>query len=912
MRVAWRVARADLWPLLVTMLVIAVTVALTVAVPTWLTDHEDMAVRAVVAQADPPAKLTVTSAYGVGESDPTAGAADTTAGIEDAARDITASLPQSLRRVLGPPVAAASSTDLKVSTPRVPTGGVLWMSYLWAGQEPAVRWLAGVAPGRPGPDGAVQLALSDAVARALGLGAGDTFEAVPRDHSAVPVLVTGVFEARDTRDPVWQARPEVLRPQGGLSAGSTTVVGGLLSAAALPAARAALEPGGVTRTFRFPVDPQALDYGGSAALVAQLAALEAEPALLNAPGPQPRVTSQLDQLLPLARERVAATWSQGNVVLAGLACAAVLVILVAAELLARRRSVALHTMRARGATLVGVAGRVGAESAVIVGLGAAVGVTVAVVVGPGAVTWLWVVVVVVAGLLAPPAFATTVAARSDARRVSTDWHHRRRVQGARTLRRVSFEVAVVVFAVAALATLRLRGGASISGPTDQALAAAPVLVAVAGALLLWRALPPLLAGVLRFARRSRRAGPLLAVARAHATGSPLAFVALVVVVALAALCGALAGTARVGQVDGSWDAVGADALVHTTLPDASLAAVAHRLAQADGVDAVAVGRVQAGSPLFGVPGVEEVRVLAVDPAAYGKLLTRTPFGAASELAVLADASRAAKTRAAPGALPALVPGPLQGTRPTMSWAGVTIDLEPVGQVPDLPVEQSDGTPPQPTVVVDRAALTAVVTAVSAGRAKQTDSPPFGTEQAVADPDTVWVVGPGAAIAARAAAAPSGAQVLDRGQWLADRRSDPLAGGLLALVALTAAVCAGLATVIVVLAAAASAPGRGRLLATARVLGMRKQDAARVAAGELLLTTLVAAVGGMLIGVLLAGAIVAPLGLGQVTGQSTDPGVVLPWWATMPVVLLAATVLVVVAVESSIRRRESLGEVLRVR
>ena len=69
---------------------------------------------------------------------------------------------------------------------------------------------------------------------------------------------------------------------------------------------------------------------------------------------------------------------------------------------------------------------------------------------------------------------------------------------------------------------------------------------------------------------------------------------------------------------------------------------------------------------------------------------------------------------------------------------------------------------------------------------------------------------------------------------------------------------------------------------------------------------------MLIGVLLAGAIVAPLALRLVTGQSTDPGVVLPWWATMPVVLLAATVLVVVAVESSIRRRESLGQVLRVR
>ncbi len=443
------------------------------------------------------------------------------------------------------------------------------------------------------------------------------------------------------------------------------------------------------------------------------------------------------------------------------------------------------------------------------------------------------------------------------------------------------------------------------------LAAAPVLVAVAGALLLWRAVPPLLGGVMRVARRSRRAGPLLAVARARSTGSALPFVALVVVVTLTALCGALAGTARVGQVAGSWDTVGADAVVQTSLPNPSLSAVAARLAGADGVDAVALGRVRAGTLLFGVPGVQEVRVLAVDPGAYSALLARTPFGAAPALAVLAHASTAAAAQADPGALPALVPGALLGTRAKVQWGSVTIDLDAVGQVPALPAGQPDGTAAGPTVVVDRAALTAVVKAAVAARAKQTDSPSYVTEPAAGDPDTVWAVGPGVAAAARSAAAPSGALVLTRAQWLADRRSDPLAGGLLALVALVAAVCAGLAIVVVVLDAAASAPGRGRSLATVRVLGMRRRDAARVAAGELLPPTLVAALGGLLIGVLLAGAIVAPLALRLVTGQSSDPGLVLPWWATVPVLLLAATVLVVVAVESS-ARREGLGQMLRVR
>ena len=92
------------------------------------------------------------------------------------------------------------------------------------------------------------------------------------------------------------------------------------------------------------------------------------------------------------------------------------------------------------------------------------------------------------------------------------------------------------------------------------------------------------------------------------------------------------------------------------------------------------------------------------------------------------------------------------------------------------------------------------------------------------PDTVWAVGPERGRGGRRGRpGRSGAHVLARAQWLADRRSDPLAGGLLALVALVAALCAGYATIVVVLAAAASAPGRATSLAAARVLGLRQRD-----------------------------------------------------------------------------------------
>ncbi|MDC7120637.1 hypothetical protein OMK64_03710, partial [Cellulomonas fimi] len=900
MSAAWRRARADLWPLLVTAVVVALLVAVTDAVPRLLTARADTAVRIAVASADPAADLVVAARYGAGTSDATAGATDTTIGVDDVARTLDAALPAAVGAVLDPPVASASSTDLTLSTPGLPTGGLLRLAYVWAGQEPTVRWRDGVAPGRPGPDGAVQVGLSAAVADTLGVRAGDSLAATTADRTTVPLVVTGVYDAQDVDDPAWTARAELLGPRVyGRDDARTTVVAGLLTAAALPAARAALEPDGVTRTFRLTVDPGALDHAGARDLVRQVAALEAAPDVLTVPGSDVRVTSRLDLLLTQVAGRVDATWSQAVVVLTGLAAGAALVLLVAGDLLARRRATALRTVRARGTSLAGVAGTAAAESAVVVGAGVAVGLVVGALVAPGAVTWPWVAGVAAVGVLAATVCATVTARRVEPRRVPTDRHRRRLAQRVRTVRRVSLEAALLIVAVGATTALVRRGAASLSGAADLLLAAAPVLVAVTGALLLWRGVPPLVGAALGAARRSRKAGPLLAMARARSTGAVLPFVALVVLTTLVALCAALVGTARAGQEDGAWDAVGADVVVRTTAPDPAVEQVAETLAAADGVDAVAVARVQDDAQLFGVPRVGTVRVLAVDPLPYADLLARTPTGPAPALATLADASALARAGTGVRPLPALVAAPLLDADAALRWGDVTIDLDPVGAAPVLPTPPGDDVP---TVVVDRATLTAVAAALADAREARSGSRPPGADSRVADADTVWAVGPGAATAAHAAAAAAGARDLSRVQWLADRRSDPLTSGLVGLVLLVAMVCAALAATVVVLDAAASAPGRARSLASARVLGLRGRAAARVAAGELLPPTLVGAVGGVLLGVLLVGTLVGPLALRLVTGQAQDPAVDPAWWAVAPVVLLVATVLVVVAVESSTRRR----------
>jgi putative ABC transport system permease protein len=101
------------------------------------------------------------------------------------------------------------------------------------------------------------------------------------------------------------------------------------------------------------------------------------------------------------------------------------------------------------------------------------------------------------------------------------------------------------------------------------------------------------------------------------------------------------------------------------------------------------------------------------------------------------------------------------------------------------------------------------------------------------------------------------------------------------------------------------------LATLRTLGLGGRDARLVTAGELLPGVLLAVVGGAALGAVVTRVVVGPLALRLVTGQSADPAAVWSAWAGAPVVVALATLAVTVVAESSLRRRERLGEVLRV-
>lgn len=890
-----RRVRADLWPLLVTVAVVAVVVAVADAGPRLLRTVADETVRTAVEQAADTA-LIVTAPFPddfrvVGRP-PELTAEQVTA----TAAAIADALPPDLAPLFDTPVATVATIRLPLVVPDGRNEASLRLAYVWDGTEDAVEWLEGgppVAgdPGTPWTDGAVwpvQVGVSAGTSALLGVGPGDRVDVSAPTGLPLDVTVSGVFRPRDADDPRWADVPDLLDPRTRGSGFTTrTEVAAYLSAESLPAARFTLDPRDTTATYRLAVRPSALDHAAGPRVATGIAALEADPAAIGLPGPGVRVTSRLDTTLVATQARIAAGGSQAAVLLVGLVATGAAVLILTAHVLTRRRSVVLAQARSRGASVPAIAASALAESLLVAAVGGALGRAVSSALVPGPPSWPWIVTALAVVLLASPVLAAWSVVRGDDRRRPADRHRHRAARRVRTVRRGALEGGVVLLAVAALTGLRSRGlptGAA-DGP-DLLLSAAPALVALAGALLAHRALPALLGGLLAAARRSRRAGPMLAAARAHAAGAgALAFVVLVLATSLLGTSATLSGTVRSGQVSGSWDTVGADVRIRAQ-QELDPAAI-RDLTSAPGVALVTAARSDDTVQLFGARDHDHVRLLAVAPVEFARLLAATPFEEAPQLVDLTEPP-------APGsAVPVLV-GPELAEEGGLSllWQGSSVPVTVVGASPGPrgalgPTDADQG---RPTVVVNAAALGAAT------------GEPVGA-------NVVWVVGPGADEAVTAAAWP-GATVTSRADWLTARGTEPLAAGLLRLIDASLVLFFLLAVVAVVLSASVGAPERSTSLAAYRVLGVGRGGAAAVALGELAPPVVAAGVTGVALGTFLAAASVGPLALHLVTGQSAAPDLVLPWWALAGPGVLVGVVALVVAVESSTRRREGLGLVLR--
>ncbi|GIG41218.1 FtsX-like permease family protein [Cellulomonas phragmiteti] len=892
-------ARADRWPLVLTTLVVALAAFLATATPRLVAATGDASLRYAVRAAGPAADVTLRRAFDADPGGQRTLHVDLAARTREATQLVHASLAPALDAVLAEPVTTVATLPLLVVGPGTDLDRpVLRTAFVDRAGAPAVTWVRGRPAGatlspqeaRAWPVGApvpVEVGLSQDVAAALGVDVGDTL--TTRNENASVVLdatVSGIFRAGSPTDPVWSTVPGLLEPRTvGTFLTRQTQLTGLLSDASLPAAVLAMPPGTTSRVVTFAPDPDSLAQADVATVAAEVAGLRAaadEPV----PGGASRttVTTTLDTVLLDARARFRAAVAQSSVLLAGVLAVTLLTLLVAAALLVRRRATVLATYRARGASLPAIGLELGVESVTVAAVGCGAGAGLAALLVPGPVAWPWLAPVVVVAALAPPALAVRHAgASTGGRRGAGNRTERAAAAGDRRAARLAVEAAVVLLAVGALAALRTRGVVDTGAArSDPLLALAPTLGALAGAALLLRALPPLLRGAVRRTSGWRRAVPVLAAARAQASaGAALPFLALTLATSLVVLGATFVATVQRGEVDASWLAVGADVRV-TSEPDPGLTDVAAALRTHDGVRTALAGRVEDHVQVFGPRGDDLVRLVVLPSAAFSDLLAGTPLPDAPELARLDRADPAGR----PGVLLSAGLRVEEGADLVLAWSGARVDVRAVGTASAVLTAGED------TVVIDRAALERALGGSVA-------------------PDRLWVVGTGARAAVAATSSLADATVETRDGWLAAHRAEPLTVGVQRLAAAAAVVLLALTALVVVLASATSAPHRGRTLGTLRTLGLDGRAARTVTAGELLPGPLLAGAGGLGLGVLLAEVTTGPLALRLVTGQPTDPPVALSAWSLTPPVVVTLTVLALVLAESSSRRRERLGEILRV-
>lgn len=879
--------RSDRGLLLLMGLVVAVTVAMTAAAAPLTERTADRAIEATVRDAGLRGAVIATMPEWFSDRRARTRIPNTLVEIRQDTDYAQDGLPPRLAAVLRPGVATVTTPALHLLD--AGPGRYLRLAFVDAPDgPPQVTYTAGSPPKAsvgaggaevtlPSDAGAwpVQVALSEAAADALGLKPGDRVPAEDAEHREVLLRISGIYTADETDDDAWQLVTELLTPSQGATEGlPRTSAAALVSAESLPDLRLGVPDDDLTRRIVFLPEASLMTSRHASALEQEVVSLQTSAGLARG---DISWDSLLDRVLDDGRTQVSAARGQAQVLLLGLLACALMVLVLAAQLLVRRRTGSVTMARERGASLLGIGVELLVESVAVTAAGAAVGLGVVWLL-VGSVGWSWPVPVLVVAALAAPVLGAAAAGRAaGARRVPANRTARRTAARAVHVRRIAIELGVLAVATLAFVALRQRGVVGGEDGGDLTAASAATWWAGAGALVVLRLLPPAVLLALRTARRTAGGVGFLVSARLVETVAR-ALPLLVVSVATAQLTFgvALAATEREGQVAGSLLSVGGDARL-TTAPDPALVGTTQQIADAPGVRAAASGRVADGVLASSRSSADRVRLVVLDADAYQRLLDES---------ALPDAPQLARLDADPGErVPALLLGGDAGLRDglVLAWDEVRVPLDVVGTAPSV------GLSADPVVVVDTGA--------------------FAAAGALAQPDTVWAVGPGAASAVETAAGGTGS-VTRYDDELDARRDAPLPSALVGLAVAASLMLLLFAVLAVVLAAATEAPGRAESLGRLRALGLRDRDLRRILVGELLTPVVVAALAGLALGIGSAHAMFGSLSLERITGQTTPPEIVVPGWITLVVVALVLTVLVVASVEWRRLHRRVLAQLLR--
>jgi putative ABC transport system permease protein len=323
-----------------------------------------------------------------------------------------------------------------------------------------------------------------------------------------------------------------------------------------------------------------------------------------------------------------------------LTVAGLITLLLAARMVAMRRSAELAVRRARGASLTQIAAVTASGSALTCVPVAVVAAVLGVLLVPGSAPaggWWAPAALLLVSVCAPAAIAA--------------WQQRlpRQAAGRRRNRggiRLVAEATACVAAIAAIIVFRQQGTRAGAG-VNVFTSAIPALVAVPAVVVVLRVYPAVLRGLLRGSARRPGAAGFVGLARASRTALTPALPAFALVLALtvATFAGMLRDAVTRGDVAASWQATGADvAVMAAREPLVVQTASATLTPAAIGALAAVPGVTHSAQVLqagwFTQDG-QQVTGLAVDPAAYAALVADTRTFPAVPARLLATAGAGA-------------------------------------------------------------------------------------------------------------------------------------------------------------------------------------------------------------------------------------------------------------------------------
>lgn len=667
----------------------------------------------------------------------------------------------------------------------------------------------------------VEAAVTAGTARTLHIRVGSVIHVPGSGRAPLAVRVTGIVVPRSPAGAYWSTLPVLRTPELRHVPGSVQDfywVGGLLLA---PDAGPVLL-GTLGRPHRYwQVAPEVATLRGHDLdrLASAVAALESGPGAQHmraAVDEGLEVETYLDEVLA-SHDRLRSGIEPLLLLAAvGTGSLAVIVLVMTGGVAADRRRAELALLRARGASLPGLAVRLLAETAVVAVPAGALGLTAALLVLPGARTAPAVAAALAVTLLACVALPLRAMVAHRTVRMHAG---REDLTSARpSRRRTVVELTVLVIASGAVVALRRQG----SGSTGL-VAAAPVLTGMVAALLLVRLHPLPLRALSRATARMR--GVVVPLSLAHAARASgfavLPLLALIGALTTAAFGGSVLAGVTAARDQAALLAVGADGRVETVtgglprgLPDRI-----HRLPGVhDTTEASVVREAKAQQ------GGQPVPLAGVDPDAYANLSHRTGLGS-FDAARLRQGSTGT-TGSADRPLPALASPRVAEAYGTGPW---TVVLPDSTSVTVRIVLVRDATPAvigDDFLIVDRAGL------------------PRGAARAT----TLLLTGDALnGRALRSAAESTTVTVRLRTEERARYVESPLQSGAERLYGAAVAAGAGYAVLALLLTVLRTAPERSALLARLRTMGMSRAQGRRLLILTAVPQAFLAAAGGMLTG-----------------------------------------------------------------